>query len=123
MIFRWLLSYTVFRQMAFLLRFITFGVILLHYPLVSECVQRIRIFTYHRSDVTKSKMATVPSNVLSNKTLIECAVISSIASKTSFYFRENPMECILEDGERVFHSEPFKSEFIRFVTERKGMDK
>lgn len=123
MIFRWLLSYTVFRQMAFLLRFITFGVILLHYPLVSECVQRIRIFTYHWSDVTKSKMATVPSNVLSNKTLIECAVISSIASKTSFYFRENPMECILEDEERVFHSELFKSEFIRFVTERKGMDK
>lgn len=37
------------------------------------------MFAYHRSDVTKSKIATVPSNVLSNKTLIECAVSSCIA--------------------------------------------
>lgn len=67
-------------------------------------------------------MATVPSNVLSNRTLIECAVISSIASKTSFYFRESPMECIMEEEDRVFLSDPFESEVIRFVTARKGMD-
>lgn len=81
------------------------------------------MFTYHRNDVTKSGIGTVPSNVLSNKTLIECAVISSSASKTSFYFRESQMECIMEDKEKVFLSYPFESEFIRFVTARKGIDK
>lgn len=109
--------------MAFLSIFFPFGAILLHYPLVSESGQEIRMFTYHRNDVTKSGIGTVPSNVLSNKTLIECAVISSSASKTSFYFRENPMECIVEEEERVYLSGPFKSEFIRFVTVRKGVYK
>lgn len=65
----------------------------------------------------------VPTNALSKKTLIECAVISSSASKTSFYFRENPMECIVEEEERVYLSGPFESEFIRFVTVRKGVYK
>lgn len=109
--------------MAFLSIFFPFGAILLHYPLVSESGQEIRMFTYHRNDVSKSKIGTVPSNVLSNKTLIECAVISSSASKTSFYFRENPMECIVEEEERVYLSGPFESEFIRFVTVRKGVYK
>lgn len=109
-----------FVKMTFFSSFFTFGAILLHYPLVSESGQKIRMFTFHRNDVTKSKIGTVPSNVLSNKTLIECAVISSSASKTSFYFRERPMECIVEDEEKVFLSDPFESKFNRFVTVIKG---
>lgn len=112
-----------FVKMAFLSSFLTFGAILLHYPLISECAQEIRMFTYHRSDVKKSKIAVVPTDVLSNKTLVECAVISSMASEMSFYFRERPMECIVEKEERVYLSDPFESEFIRFATVRKGMDK
>lgn len=108
--------------MAFSSRFLTFGAILLHYPWVSECGHEIRTFTYHRNDVTKKETTMVPTNALSKKTLIECAVISSSASKTSFYFRENPMECIVEEEERVYLSGPFKSEFIRFVTVRKGLE-
>lgn len=109
--------------MAFSSSFLTFGAILLHYQWVSECGHEIRTFTYHRNDVTKKETTTIPTNALSKKTLIECAVISSSASKTSFYFRESQMECIMEDNEIFFLSYPFESEFIRFVTARKGIDK
>lgn len=62
-------------------------------------------------------------NVLFKKMLIECVVIFSSVFKMLFYFRENLMECIVEEEERVYLLGLFESEFIWFVIVRKGVYK